>query len=62
MQAARLVTASNLESQPFIEFPRRTNGPGLGRAKPLHAIVGIPMPTVQWPRVVGILRLDLTAK
>jgi hypothetical protein len=62
MQPARLANASNLESQAFIEFPQRTNGPGLGRAKPLHAIVGIPMPMVQRPRSIGIQRSDLTAK
>jgi|UPI000411B9DA hypothetical protein len=47
MQAARLAPASNLKNQPIIEFPRRMNGPGSGRAKPLHAIVGMPMPAVQ---------------
>jgi hypothetical protein len=62
MQVAKLVTASNLENQPFMEFPTRTIGPGLGRAKPLHAIVGRPLPTVQWLRLIGMAGLDLTAK
>jgi hypothetical protein len=51
MQAATPATANNLENQPHIEFPLRTNGPRLSRAKPLHAIVGIPLPTVQWIKV-----------
>src|SRR4051812_49747339 len=33
MQIARLVTASNLENQPFMEFPTRTIGPDLGRCE-----------------------------
>jgi hypothetical protein len=60
MQIARLVTASglasNLENHPFIEFPERTNGPGLGCAEPLHAIVGVPMLAVQWPQPIRIRR------
>jgi hypothetical protein len=62
MQAATLASASNLEKQTRIEFPQRTNGPRLSRAKPLHAIVGIPMPTVQCIRLIGMQRFDLTAK
>jgi hypothetical protein len=47
MQAATPATANNLENLPRIEFPQRTNGPRLSHAKPLHAIVDIPLPTVQ---------------